>query len=196
MAKKKYDRTASRQRNLFRNRYIRAAERAFRESERASGAERGRLRTVAKNALERAVGTYEKAPTGKKIKGLAGKLGVSTARETREKFSKYSTDYASRNYTVKQGAKERIAMDVISSGNLWGRVMGGLVDVWKTSEGPVTREAVRERIFDFLDVDNWADALRVLEEITPNLYEDMTSDTKYDEVTSALMAYVAEHQNA
>lgn len=188
-----YDRTESRKRNKYRNRYIRFAEKMLKESRKAQGSERDRLRAIARNATERAFGTYEKSPTGKKITNLAKELGVTMTAADRKRMAKYSTDYTSSRYTVKNADREQMAIDILSSGNISGRVFGGLVDVWR-GEGKVTPDEMREGIFQFLGVETWADALDALHDIVPNLYEDVSDDATYDEVTSAIMAYVKEHR--
>lgn len=186
-------RAKSRKAETVRKRYRRSAERLWKEAKEASGTKRERLELSARNMLQKTFDTYEKAPRGK-VASLAREMGVEYKQQSAETRNQSIDLEASARYRVKDTQfRETMAKDILKTGNIGSRVLGGLSDVWK---GEKTAEGIQEKIFDFLGVNSWEEVIDKIEEIAPNLYENSNDkDETYDDVTSRVMAYIKERQN-
>lgn len=196
-----------------RRRYRRAAERNMRKAEQSSGATAARYRNLAKQDLNKALATYDKGTTqnfSKPIQKLAGNLGVDLGqRRTQMKSLK---DKAAKDLQTKAVEKsiERLAgametaeqlrqaeARAVFNSEVGSRIIGGLVDIWRdkaVKNGKIDKKKMMQAIFDYLKVDNLADALTALENALGEvLYQDADTDTIYETVKLTIQTKVADN---
>lgn len=159
----------------------------------------------------------------KEIKQLASALDVdleqsrkrlkdmksNTASRLRNLAEKQSTERLVENLDDTETLRQAEAKAVFSS-DVGSRIIGGLVDIWKDKasrvvtkfdkEGKpykkteVDKKKMFDAIFDYLGVDNLADALQKMEQaIGDRLYGDGETDTIYETVKLVIQSKVADN---
>lgn len=159
----------------------------------------------------------------KEIKQLASALDVdleqlrkqlkdmksNTASRLRNLAEKQSTERLVENLDDTETLRQAEAKAVFSS-DVGSRIIGGLVDIWKDKasyvvtkfdkEGKpykkteVDKKKMFDAIYDYLGVDNLADALQKMEQaIGDKLYGDGETDTIYETVKLVIQSKVADN---
>ena len=190
-----------------RKRFYRSAERLLKRSEETSGSVSARFRSLARQEFEKALGTYDSGTTqrfSKPMQRLAKEFNVDmeTARKT---FVKQSTDtledidIKSRRSLESTRSDDDIRRELeaesVFNSKVGKRIFGGLVDVWReeaTVMGKVDQSKIYDALYDYFGVDNKADLLDKIEEITgENLYTDDATEEWYETVKLTLQKWVA-----
>ena len=172
-----------------RRRYARQAERYAKEARGASGVEKGRLETLARSNLERALATYQnpsKAKGSKLIRDLARELNprVPTRKISEGALSQLIAEsFAAKDEVRDDDAirRELEAEDILSS-DIGNRIYGALVDIWKDSDYADRNQA----IMDYFRVDSMADVIEAIEDAGIDLYADPEDMERYQEIRTAI----------
>lgn len=196
-----------------RRRFVRSAQRNLKKAEQSSGITADKYRTIAANDLQKALNTYDQGTTqnfSKPIQKLASALDVNlgqarkrmqqmkeiTAKRLRTQAEKQSTERLAGAMDDEETLRQAEAKVVFSS-DVGSRIIGGLVDVWKDKasiKGKIDKKAMFDAIFDYLGVDNLADALQKMEQaIGDSLYDDGETDTIYETVKLVIQSKVADN---
>lgn len=210
-----------------RRRYQRSAERNLKKAEQTTGATSERYRNMAKQDLDKALSTYDPKTTqefSKPIQNLANQLNVSLDTE-RNKLKQMKTASAEKARTSAIASSEErniMKTDILSNrkrlitaeemrqaearavfnSEIGHRIIGGLVDVWKSEATTVTADGkakidkrkMMKAIYDYLGVDNMADALEKIEQqIGEQLYENIDQDNYYEVVKLTIQTKVADN---
>lgn len=196
-----------------RRRFVRSAQRNLKKAEQSSGIMADKYRTIAANDLQKALDTYEQGTTqnfSKPIQKLASALDVNlgqarkrmqqmketTAKRLRTQAEKQSTERLAGAMDDEETLRQAEAKAVFSS-DVGSRIIGGLVDVWKDKasiKGKIDKKKMFDAIFDYLGVDNLADALQKMEQaIGDKLYGDGETDTIYETVKLVIQSKVADN---
>lgn len=198
-----------------RKRYYRAAERYLKQAKDASGATAARYRALAREQLDSALDTYSKATTqrfSQPIQRIANELGVSLD-EKRQQIKQRSDEYAEKIRTaaidLDEGkSKESLVSErtdaeslrqaearTLLNSPIGQRVLGGTVDIWRkeaysvddAGEKQLDRSKILPALYDYFKVDNLADLLDKIEQITgEDLYKDPNVDAFYESVKITL----------
>jgi len=190
-----------------RKRFYRAAERFLTKSEETSGSVSARFRSLARQEFEKALGTYDSGTTqrfSKPMQRLAKEFNVDleTARKT---FTKQSADTL-EDIEIKSrrslestrsddDLRRELEAESVFNSKIGKRIFGGLVDIWReeaTVMGKVDQSKIYDALYDYFGVDNKADLLDKIEEITgENLYTDDATEEWYETVKLTLQTWVA-----
>lgn len=204
-----------------RRRYYRAAQRYMDKADKSSGATAERYRRLARKDLDKALETYDKGTTQKfsrPIQNLANVLGIDLSERRKELKEKSSKVAESMKETAKEKSTERLAREMskgevlrqeeakaIFGTEIGQRIIGGLVEKWRDKAvyeievngkkvTKVDKEKMMQAIFDYLKVDNLADALEKIEKsIGKALYESGDTDTIYESVKLTIQTKVADN---
>lgn len=172
-----------------RRRYARQAERYAKEARGASGIEKGRLETLARSNLERAISTYEdpsKAKGSKLIRDLTEELKPQIP--TRNLGEGIRSQLIAESFAAKvevrtdDSIRRELEAEEILSTDIGNRVYGALVDIWKDSDYADRNQA----IMDYFGAESMADVLQAIEDAGIDLYEDPESMEKYQEIRTAI----------
>lgn len=211
---------------VARKRFYRSAERNLKLADQSSGATAARYRQLAKMDFENALNTYSPSTTqkfSKPITKLANEFGVSLEEERakmKERSEKQQVNIRSRlididskesiskkalvsSFETDEERRETQARQVLNS-PIGSRILGGFVDVWKDEASIVDEQGnlkvdqrkILPALFEHFGVDNLADLLEKVEEITGDkLYADEDSDSMYEAVKLTLQTHVAKSNN-
>ena len=172
-----------------RRRYTRQAERYMKKANQASGIEKARYEGLARTSVEKAIATYDNPQTA----NMSGSLKqLSSQLSPRMPVKRVSDSYKSRLVQEsKTNALESSMMDedtrrdveaqVILSSQAGGRVYAALVSVWKDSG-----EDANSAIMEWFGADDMMEVLEQIEAAGIDIYADPESQTKYDEIVTAI----------
>ena len=136
-------------------------------------------------------------------------MKANTATRLRNLAEKQSTERLAGNLDDAETLRQAEAKAVFSS-DVGSRIIGGLVDIWKDKASHVVtrydkdgkpykktevdKKKMFDAIFDYLGVDNLADALQKMEQaIGDRLYGDGETDTIYETVKLVIQSKVADN---
>lgn len=206
-----------------RRRYFRASERELRKAESTTGAASSRFKQIARQYFEEALSTYDPSTTqrfSKPIRKLANTFGVdldeyrkSAATRTSDDMSgsrrrtiSRSTDVLESSLRDENTRREREARMLLSNDRIGSRIMGGFVDIWKeeatvvdsaTGVLKVDNMKIMKKMMDYFEVDNYADLLDKIENITgERLYANPENDFDYESVKILIQTHIAEREYA
>ena len=170
-----------------RRRYVRQAKRYENEATKASTPiEAGRLRKLGARALEKAINTYQdpkKANLSKPIMELQKTLSVEKPLRNPSESYRNTLIEESKSANVKgmsESERKESESSAILTGQVGRRVFGALEDVWKDKED---RE---QAILDYFGADSMMDVIEAIEGAGIDIYADLESEQKYDEVRTAI----------
>lgn len=205
-----------------RRRYIRAAERAYKQAQKEVGSAAARKEYIARENLQKAYETYD--PTTKQkpsvqMRDLADKLGFNleavrlrdadlNEADLNKRKAKAENAIATSVDVKVQGMsaealRQREAQTVFSNPQLSSRIIGGLESIWNrpVDEGGarvtdsvgnsvLDRSRIIPAIMNYFEVDNMADLLDKLDEVTDGmLYEPERGGDIYTTVTLLLQEF-------
>lgn len=172
-----------------RRRYARQAERYAKEARGASGIEKGRLETLARSNLERAISTYEdpsKAKGSKLIRDLTEELNPQIPTRNLGKgirSQRIAESFAAKDEVrTDESIRRELEAEEILSTDIGNRVYGALVDIWKDSDYADRNQA----IMDYFGAESMADVLQAIEDAGIDLYADPESMERYQEIRTAI----------
>ena len=180
MARKK--RQSDEQYNI-RRRLTRAAARAIKKAEQATGAERERLEWQAEQHLKRAASAYaEGKPVGKKVSDLSKRLGREIERPSRIDIEQIKAQSEKAKFrTGKSAQREQSACEVLNS-NIGSRIIGAFESEWRDDKSNML-DIIMERTgaSDLMAV------IEIIEErVGESLYQDPGETARYDEVVELI----------
>lgn len=185
-----------------RRRYRRQAERYLAEAQKASGLKRARYQAQARDVTIKAAQTYAKGqkPQGQ-VKALMERQGidsstiaaVSAARGYKsggiggnvERLVNQSLNALVGN---REKTRDRMARDILSTGNVGSRFYGGLVQIWDETEE--SRKHPNRAILEFFGAESIMDVLEELEAQGIDLYTPDENDDVYKSVQLKLQQYI------
>ena len=203
-----------------RRRYYRKAEAYLKQADSTSGATSARYRQLAKLSLDDAMKTYDKNTTqkiSKPIQRIANALGIDLEEQRRKikalsdeaanKLRRAAIDLGERSKSFKSlrsvfqdpnQIREEEARALLNS-PVGQRVIGGTVEIWKeaatvqTDEGAkVDKAKIIPELFKYFKVDNLADLLEKVEDITGDvLYAQGDKDEMYETAKLTLQNRIA-----
>lgn len=205
-----------------RKRYYRAAERYLKQADSTSGATSARYRELARQNFNDAMQTYSKGTTQKfsrPIQAIANKLGVDL-NQMRQTIKSRTDEVAqkvrsaaiklgegSKSFKALQSVKaeraEQLRQDearAILNSPIGQRIIGGTVEIWQDeatvqvsqTETKIDKTKILPALFDYFQVDNLADLLEKVEDITgENLYRQGDKEEMYDTVKLTLQNKIA-----
>ena len=206
-----------------RRRYFRAAERELSKAESTTGAASSRFRQIARQHFEDALSTYDPTTTqkfSKPIRKLANTFGIDLEEYRKSVSARTSDDMSgsrrraiSRSTDVLESSlrdddtrREREARMLLSDDRIGSRIMGGFVDIWKeeatiadSKSGilKVDNKKIMRKMMDYFEVDNYADLLDKIENITgERLYANPENDFDYESVKILIQTHIAEREYA
>ena len=206
-----------------RKRYYRAAERELKKADKSTGATASRFRQLARQYFEDALSTYDPTTTqkfSKPIQKLANTFGVDlneyrrvSAEKNREEVTARRKRVITRSANILEGSqkdeemrREREARMLLSDDRIGSRIMGGFVDIWKedatvvdsaTGILKVDNKKIMRKMMDYFEVDNYADLLDKIENITgERLYSNPENDFDYESVKILIQTHIAEREYA
>lgn len=202
-----------------RKRFYRSAERYLKQAAQSAGATASRYRELARLNLEDALKTYSASTTqkfSKPIQRIANELGIDLeakrqkmkerAPETAEKIRESAIDLGGRSQRALAGTKaknEQLRQDEarsILNSPIGSRIIGGTVEIWQeaatitteTGETQIDKTKILPSLYEYFGVDNLADLLSAVEEITgETLYSHGTVDEMYETVKLMLQKHVS-----
>ena len=102
--------------------------------------------------------------------------------------------------------REREARMLLSDDRIGSRIMGGFVDIWKedatvvdSASGilKVDNKKIMQKMMNYFEVDNYADLLDKIENITgERLYSNPENDNDYESVKILIQTHIAEREYA
>lgn len=180
MARKK--RQSDEQYNI-RRRLTRAAARAIKKAEQATGAERERLEWQAEQHLKRAASTYaEGKPVGKKVSDLSKRLGREIERPSRIDIDQIGEHAEKAKYRFGKKAKREQSAREIMNSNIGSRIIGAFESEWRDDKSNML-DIIMERTgaSDLMAV------IEIIEErVGESLYQDPGETARYDEVVELI----------
>ena len=186
---------------IARRRYVRSAERYLKQAGESTGATAARLKNLARESYNKALSTYSgtKQQVSGKIQAIGEQLGASTRKieTTREQRADLVRESFQTLETVRSQdlfRTEREAEAVITSPEISHRIIGGLVDVWKTRVpsmgGKLDTKRIMPTLFDYFGVSTYQELLEKIEGIVgERLYEMQESELGCDTVKLVLQDY-------
>ena len=201
-----------------RKRYYRAAERYLKQAANAIGAQAARLRSLAEMRLNDALKTYTKATTqvfAKPIQRIANALGIDLGEKRREmqqrsakeekairekaisdKYSRRAMQGAQDAETLRQNEARALLNSRIGR-----RIIGGTVQIWQddasieTETGTkIDKRRILPALYNYFNVDNLADLLDKIEDITgETLYSNADDDAFYESAKITIQTYIQEN---
>lgn len=201
-----------------RKRYYRAAERYLKQAANAIGAQAARLRSLAEMRLNDALKTYTKATTqvfAKPIQRIANALGIDlnekrreiqqrTAKEEKTIREKAISDKYSRR--AMQGAQDAETLRqnearALLNSRIGRRIIGGTVQIWQddasieTETGTkIDKRRILPALYNYFNVDNLADLLDKIEDITgETLYSNADDYAFYESAKITIQTYIQEN---
>lgn len=180
MARKK--RESDEQYNI-RRRLTRAAARAIKKAEQATGAERERLEWQAEQHLKRAASTYaEGKPVGKKVSDLSKRLGREIERPSRIDIEQIKAQSEKAKFrTGKSAQREQSAREVLNS-NIGSRIIGAFESEWRDDKSNML-----EIIMQKTGASDLMEVIEIIEEkVGASLYMEPGSDPRYDEIVELI----------
>lgn len=206
-----------------RRRYYRAAERELKKAESTTGAASSRFRQIARQYFNEALSTYDPKVTqafSKPIQRLATTFGVDlgeyrkmAASRSAEETASMRAKAISRSFGSLESSmndvdirRENEARMLLSDDRIGSRIMGGFVDVWKEEATfydeasgtlKVDNRKIMSKMMDYFEVDNYADLLDKIEDITgERLYSNPENDNDYESVKILIQTHIAEREYA
>ena len=166
-----------------RRRLTRAAARAIKKAEQATGAQKARYEFQAEQHLKRAAGTYaEGKAIGKKVSDLAKRLGKEINRP--KKIDIESIEYQSEKAKYRSGReaqREQSAREILNS-NIGSRIIGAFESEWRDDPSNML-DIIKKRVgaSDLMEV------IEIIEkQVGEALYMEPGSDPRYDEVVELI----------
>lgn len=165
-----------------RRRLTRAAARAIKKAQKATGAERVRLEWQAEQHLKHAAATYSDSSVGKKVTDLEKKLGKEI-----EKPSRFDIDQITRQADKakfrfgKKARREQSAREVLNS-NVGSRIIGAFESEWRGDKANMLAIIMqRTGASDLMEV------VEIIEEkVGASLYMEPGDTARYDEVVELI----------
>lgn len=182
MARKKRD---SDEMYNVRRRLTRAAERAIKKAEKATGAERERLEWQAEQHLKRAAGTYaEGKPIGKKVTDLAKRLKREIDKPGKIDLEQIKAQAEKAKFKKgKMARREQSAREVLNS-NIGSRIIGAFESEWRDDPSNML-----DIIMQRTGASDLMEVIEIIEEkVGPALYQDPGESARYDEVVELIKA--------
>ena len=199
-----------------RKRYYRAAERYLKQAQNAIGAQAARLRALAEMRLNDALKTYTKATTqnfAKPIQRIASALGIDLGekrREIKERTAKEEKSIREKAISgsrrAMQGAQDAETLRqnearALLNSRIGRRIIGGTVQIWQddasieTETGTkIDKRRILPSLYNYFNVDNLADLLDKIEDITgETLYSNADDDAFYESAKITIQTYIQEN---
>lgn len=184
-----------------RRRYRRQAERFIKKADESSGILKSRYEAQARNATINALSTYAKGQQPKgRVKQLTEVLGIDAKTVQQVAFAKgmqsggVTTGLVSRlvqrskQTLASAETRDKMAKEILSTGNVGSRFYGGLVDIW--GDTPEHREHPNQSILDFFGTDSMMDVIEDLEAEGIDLYTPDENEDVYKSAQLALQQYI------
>ena len=167
----------------IRRRYTRAAARAIKKAEKATGSERERLTWQAEQHLTRAAGTYaDGKPIGKKVSGLMKRLGREIEKPGRIDLDSIRAQSEKAKYRFgRKAQREQSAREILNS-NIGSRIIGAFESEWRDDPSNML-----DIIMQRTGASDLMEVIEVVEEkVGPTLYQDSGESARYDEVVELI----------
>lgn len=199
MARKdtRYDREASDEAYNARRRFARKAKKYADMALNAVGELKARYETIARDALEDAISTYEKGTSksewSKNIRQLDERLKPVDVfrREAKQRISKSKLERSFDALTAKdeQMRRKREAKSILSTG-AGSRIFAGTVDIWSGEDDDYrSRE---QALIEHFGVSDMMEVIELFEdEFGDELYADYGNQIKYDELVAMIAEFVS-----
>lgn len=188
-----------------RRRFRRAAERFSKKATKAKSlSERKRWEFVARDAIEKAISTYD---TGSKVSGkiqqMAAQLDVDVDKidrvqskidgekdfEARKTAELNRLEAQSEKATfAKTRTREQQARYILNTGNIGHRIFGGLRNLWYDENDPAGNADPLSKLKEKLGVKDTLDLLEKIEAVAPDVYTkgELSESEIYDLISSQL----------
>lgn len=183
----------ARERDKYRKRYRRQAERYLKKAENASGQEAARYRFAARESLLNAARTYDNTSkiTGR-VRQLLDDLGMQDVQAG--DFTDFERAQARRGSERAMASNETATTmsDALISGPLGHRIFGAFSQAWEGEEGSREDAIIRymQQRFPNDNITTMRDVLERVEQVAPGLYEDIDNaddDPRYNAVKAAIL---------
>lgn len=184
-----------------RRRWRRAAERYLKKADASVGATKSRYEAQARHAVQNALLSYSVSKPRGVLGKLASRLGVdineskAVIRNMNGKYDPVSYDMDSRSVLVgnqltsgSKAARDEMARNILSIGNIGSRFYGGLVEVWGGSEEG--RAHPNRAIMRYFGVDSIMDVMEMLEDEGIDLYAPDVNDDVYKSIQLNLQMFI------
>lgn len=181
----KYLKTKSDEEYNARRRYRRAAERAMKQAERASGVAKARFEALARENIRKAESTYKARPKkGAQVtEAMREKIGGDFQPTLNERAR--ALEESESALAGAQSAK-KMAQDLLSTENIRSRFYGGLVEIWRG------RSDRNQALYEFFGTDDMSLIMAYVETVAPGIYDlEGDSSSIYDKAKLLLQQYVA-----
>lgn len=194
-----------------RRRFRRAAERFDKKAAKATTAsERKRWEFAARDALEKAISTYESGSrVSGKIQQMAAQLGVDVNKiervqsqvsgesddtyQARRKSDLEQLERQSKRATFSNTrTREQQARYILNTGNIGHRIIGGLRDFWYDANDPAGNADPLSKLKEKLGVKDSLELLEKVEAVAPDIYSrGELSETEIYDLVSAELRYLS-----
>ena len=199
MARKdtRYNREASDEAYNARRRFARKAKRYADMAEKATGEVRARYETIARDALEDAMSTYEKGTTrkemSKNIRELDERLKPLDVfrREPKKRITKKQQERSIESlYSRDEETRRKEEAKSILNTGVGSRIYAGTIEVW----GELDYSEREQAIVDYFGVNDMLDVIKMFEkEFGEELYAELKNTIKYDELVGMIAEYAASY---
>lgn len=165
-----------------RRRLTRAAARAIKKAQNATGAERERLEWQAEQHLKRAAGTYSGEKIGKKVTDLAKKLGKEIDKPGRIDIESIKKQAEKAKFRFgKKARREQSAMEILNS-NIGSRIIGAFESEWREDKSNML-----DIIMQRTGASDLMEVIEIIEErVGASLYMEPGDTARYDEVVELI----------
>lgn len=167
-----------------RRRLTRAAARAIKKAQKATGAERERLEWQAEQHLKRAASTYSGDTVGKKVSDLEKKLGKEIEKPSRFDIEQVTRQAEKAKYRFgKKARREQSAREIINS-NIGSRIIGAFESEWRDDKANML-----DIIMQKTGASDLMEVVEIIEEkVGASLYMEPGDNARYDEVVELIKA--------
>lgn len=200
-----------------RRRYYRAAERHLNKANKLSGVSAERERRLAEIQFRHALDTYDPETTqklSKSMQRLANEFGIDVQRQReqvqsvdeKKRAKTYQEIRETRTQAIGEESKkarvknqkdisvrrEYEAQQLFNQQNISHRILGGLVDIWRTDEnrdiktGKIRRERILPSLFEHYKVNTLSELLSKIENEIGDMLYGAGQDEIYDTVKLVL----------
>lgn len=191
-----------------RRREYRAAQRYLKKAEATTGATSERNRALAYTHLQNAIQTYDPTQSQRisaPIAKLAAQFGI-TQTDIRQQYRNTTEQRRAKVISESTGSLAKLPADVrreqeaktlMDNPAISKRILGGLVGVWsdKVKSGvsaQENRQAIEKAVFEYFNVESWADIIESLENILGNMLFAVGTDQEiYDTVKLSIQWMIA-----
>ena len=165
-----------------RRRLTRAAARAIKKAQKATGAEKARYEFQAEQHLTRAAGTYAGEKIGKKVSDLARRLGREINKPKKIDIESIENQAQKAKYRFgKEARREQSAREILNS-NIGSRIIGAFESEWRDDPSNML-----DIIMQKTGASDLMEVIEIIEsKVGESLYMEPGSDPRYDEIVELI----------